>query len=162
MGQQIAKYTILIDAFSTYLWGVPLRYSSIFGWSSPGRSVLKNLEEAARITLWAGIITGPLAESSHTRLISENVWSFLSRLKIPWRFLPSWERWSKGLPIVLNRSSEKVRIFYVPLLKDWGKSPREKNRCNSGIYVFTLDHHTLRASELSSSIEAVLRIPLSM
>ena len=61
-----------------------------------------------------------------------------------------------------NRSSEKVRIFYVPLLKDWGKSPREKNRCNSGIYVFTLDHHTLRASELSSSIEAVLRIPLSM
>ena len=61
-----------------------------------------------------------------------------------------------------NRSSEKVRNFYVPLLKDWGKSPREKNRCNSGIYVFTLDHHTLRASELSSSIEAVLRIPLSM
>ena len=61
-----------------------------------------------------------------------------------------------------NRSSEKVRIFYVPLLKDWGKSPREKNRCNKGIYLFTLDHHTLRASELSSSIEAVLRIPLSM
>ena len=50
--ESIAGPQLTSTPIQGYLWGVPLRYSSRCGWSSPVRSLLKNLEEAAGTTLY--------------------------------------------------------------------------------------------------------------